>query len=43
LTHELHIDEHVIAHVWDEISSKRAASIPNVLLSYYELVRSGLV
>jgi hypothetical protein len=43
LIRELHIDEPVVAEAWDEISSKRTASILNVLLSYYELVRAGLV
>ena len=42
LTHELHIDKEVIERAGDEISSKGNASIPNVQLSYYELVRSGL-
>ena len=42
LTHELHIDKEVIARADEEISREGNASIPNVQLSYYELVRSGL-
>ena len=42
LTRALHIDKDAIARAGDEIDSKRDASITNVQLSYYELVRSGL-